>query len=272
MKIEFSKYQGTGNDFIIINNFDQTVNHNPQFAVKLCDRHFGIGSDGLIIIEKHDKFDFNMVFYNPDGNQSFCGNGSRCAVKFASDNNLINQTQTTFNSTDGEHRGFISNGIIEIEMRNPEFVKNPIEINEQNLIFSDLLNTGSPHLIMFYKNFNEIESIDVKKTGSFWRFTKEFAIKGGVNVNFAGEIENSKIFLRTYERGVENETLSCGTGVTATALSYHSKILKNMQNNNIEVITLGGKLNVKFDFLENLYKNIRLCGQAEFVFSGKIEL
>ncbi|NUM31321.1 MAG: diaminopimelate epimerase [Bacteroidetes bacterium] len=271
MKIEFSKYQGTGNDFIIINNFENSINHNSNLAIKLCNRHFGIGSDGLIIIEKHKKFDFDMVFYNPDGNQSFCGNGSRCAVKYAFDNNIINNLDTIFNSTDGVHKGNISNKIIEIEMKNPQFLKIPIKIDEK-IIYADLINTGSPHLILHYKTIEEIELLNVPQTGAKWRYTKEFAEKGGVNVNFISEIDNSKIYLRTYERGVENETLSCGTGVTAAAISYHSKCLKNIMKNNIEVKTLGGILNVKFDYTENLYENIRLCGPSEFVFSGKIDI
>ena len=273
MKVNFSKYQGTGNDFIIIDNFEKKIKHNPELAIRLCNRHYGIGSDGLIIIEKSDKSDFEMIFYNPDGNQSFCGNGSRCAVKFVIDKKLINKTSTTFVSTDGLHYGFYKNKIIEISMNEPVFLNTTsVEINKHIIEF-DFLNTGSPHLILFYKKKAEIENIDVKTEGSKIRFNEEFEPKGGVNVNFVCKIDIFKIYIRTYERGVENETLSCGTGVTASALSFHSKFLdKGIKTNNIEVITKGGNLNVKFDFDENSYKNIKLCGAADFLFSGVIEI
>lgn len=273
MKVNFSKYQGTGNDFIIIDNFEKKVKHNSKLAIKLCNRNFGIGSDGLIIIEKSIKADFDMIFYNPDGNQSFCGNGSRCAVKFAIDKNLITKPATTFLSTDGLHNGFFKNHLIEISMNEPIFFNaSSIEINKQIIEF-DLLNTGSPHLILYYKKKTEIDNIDVKTEGSKIRYNDEFRAKGGVNVNFVSKINNSKIYIRTYERGVENETLSCGTGVTASAISFHSKFLdKDIKTNNIEVNTKGGKLNVKFDFDGNSYKNIKLCGSADFLFSGIIEI
>ena len=121
MKTNFWKYHGTGNDFILINNFDLKLNHSPELALRLCDRHFGIGSDGLIIIEPNKSTDFKMIFYNPDGSQSFCGNGSRCAIKFSKDQGIIKSNKTNFNSTDGIHLAEIAEETIYLQMH-PVFV------------------------------------------------------------------------------------------------------------------------------------------------------
>ena len=207
MKIKFDKYQGTGNDFIIIDNrnihFDK---NNIELVQHLCDRKFGIGSDGFILIENHAELDFDMIFFNPDGSQSFCGNGSRCAMAFAKELGLISDF-AKFNSTDGYHEASInSNGLVKLKMHN---VSN-IEVSESH----HYMDTGSPHYNCFEKN---IDTIDVVARGREIRYNQRFK-EIGTNVNFIEQLSRG-IKVRTYERGVENETLSCGTGVTACALS-----------------------------------------------------
>lgn len=273
MIINIEKYQGTGNDFVIINNYNKDFNHNPKLAIRLCNRHFGIGADGLIVIENSENADFKMIFYNPDGNQSFCGNGSRCAVKFAFENNIIKHKNTKFISTDGLHNGFVDGETVEIDINEPIFYSTP-DLQKPNFEITniDFLNTGSPHLIIFLKKEIDLIKLNVNEIGAFYRNNKIFEVNGGVNVNFVYPIETSKIYIRTYERGVENETLSCGTGVTAAAISYHKYFMNNNKNNNIRVITQGGNLNVKFDYTDNNYSNIKLCGPANFVFSAQIDI
>lgn len=266
--MQFWKYQGTGNDFIILNNTGAQIEHSEKTAIKLCDRHFGIGSDGLIVIESAKEADFKMIFYNPDGSQSFCGNGSRCAVKFAYDQEIITKSRTHFISTDGAHQAEILPDMIELSMHDPSFL--PLDFNYDGLpiIASTLINTGSPHLVLFLKSQSNLSGKEVREHGAKIRYSERFA-KEGVNVNFVTIAENNKVNIRTYERGVEDETLSCGTGVTAAGIAYHSLFNKNTGNICIDVLAQGGQLQVKFNF-NNSYSNIQLCGPAIMVFSGEI--
>lgn len=260
MKIPFKKFQGTGNDFVIIDNrtlfFDKENLEQIQF---ICNRKFGVGSDGLILIENHNKYDFNMVFFNPDGSQSFCGNGSRCAVRFAYDLGIVKE-QMEFISTDGWHEASIlDNNDVKLRM-------NDVSNVEQNTNF-DFMNTGSPHYVAFTQN---IFDLDLISKGSKIRYSEAYKSIGGTNVNFI-EAENDFYNVRTYERGVENETLSCGTGVTACALSVG--IQKNLSESKIKIKTKGGNLTVDFKkSLENNFTDIWLSGSATFVFDGVIEL
>jgi diaminopimelate epimerase len=255
--IPFFKYQATGNDFILVDNRDEIVQPTVELAKKLCDRKFGIGSDGLILIQKHDKSDFEMVFFNPDGSQSLCGNGSRCAVNFAQKLGLI-ENETTFLAFDGLHEAQIfPNKEVRLKMNNVQ--------NVSHLADGTFVDTGSPHLIVFTPT---VKDCDVVQTGREIRYNDTFKAKG-INVNFVEVKDNNSIFVRTYERGVENETLSCGTGVTASALASSEKGLVSP----IHVSTKGGNLSVEFEknnaaeFIE-----IYLLGPAKEVFSGTIDI
>jgi len=271
MKKDFWKYQGTGNDFVIINNYNPTLTHSPELAKKLCDRHFGIGSDGLIILEGSEEADFKMVFYNPDGTQSFCGNGSRCAVMYAYEEGIITEKKTTFLSTDGLHSAEIDHDSVNLQMNPPLFL--PLNFKEMELPVSHTirLNTGSPHLLLLIESGFPLAEIDIKHHGTRIRYSDAFT-EEGININFISIRDDRSISIRTYERGVEDETLSCGTGVTASAIGYHSLFSKTEGHNTIDVHALGGNLQVKFDFNAGDYSNIMLCGGAQPVFMGIINL
>jgi diaminopimelate epimerase len=257
-KIEFYKYQGTGNDFVVVDNREKSLDRNDRsIAQNLCDRKFGVGSDGLILIENHSEYDFEMVFFNPDGSQSMCGNGSRCAVKFAQFLGII-QNETTFLSTDGVHEASIEGDIVRLSMH---------DVDQSRMQdFSDHLtiNTGSPHYVLFTSN---LKDKDIKEEGSAIRHSKEFAAEG-INVNFVEKQSESEISVRTYERGVENETLSCGTGVTACAIAH----VMHGGKSPVKIETLGGSLSVEFKLTEGKAENVYLIGPAKKVFKGEIEL
>jgi diaminopimelate epimerase len=256
MKIKFQKYQGTGNDFIIINN--ESLNFpqkNHQLISRLCDRKLGIGSDGLILITPSESLDYEMVYFNSDGNLgSMCGNGARCSVKFAQNNNLI-KNQTIFNAFDGNHSATIVDNQVFLSMKDVLDIKS----FGKDLI----LNTGSPHYIQIIE---ELDSFDVFKQGKKIRNSSEFK-KEGINVNFVKIISDSEFYVRTFERGVENETLSCGTGVTAVALAmYHSGKTKLK---NLKINTNGGVLKVVFKSTDFGFEKIILSGNVELVYKGE---
>ena len=261
MQVKFYKSQGTGNDFIILDN---RKNEYPSLSAeqirRLCDRRFGIGADGLMILNEKAGYDFEMKYYNSDGKEgSMCGNGGRCMIKFAYHLG-IHRDVYKFLAADGEHMAEIdTDGIISLKMKDV----NEIKKNHNDFV----LNTGSPHYV---KMVTDVMSIDVNKKGRDIRHSEEFE-KEGINVNFV-ELSNdpSKIIVRTYERGVENETYSCGTGVTASALvCFHNE----NGFNDVEVKTLGGTLTVEFDRLnDGHYENIWLCGPAEKVFEGTADI
>lgn len=260
MKVEFYKYQGTGNDFVILDNRKNLYDSLTKKQVRhICDRHFGIGADGLMLLGIKEGFDFEMVYYNADGNQStMCGNGGRCLVKFASNHGIFKSTYH-FAAIDGGHEATIdSDGIVSLKMQDV----NEVKFRNSYIV----LNTGSPHFIKFA---TDVKEIDVFSTGQEIRYSKEF-MPDGINVNFVESQSEDSIYVRTYERGVEDETLSCGTGVTAAALlSAHN----DKGFNTVVVKTPGGQLSVEFDKIDDQhFENIWLCGPAEFVFSGLIEL
>ena len=260
MKIEFYKYQGTGNDFVILDNYHTPAPALTTQQIKLiCNRHFGVGADGLMLLSKKEGYDFEMVYYNSDGNaSSMCGNGGRCLVKFAYYQG-IHKSIYKFIASDGEHQAEIDiDGTVSLKMQNV----NKVDYH----IHHAVINTGSPHFVKFTEN---VADVDVPATGHEIRYSNIFAAEG-INVNFVETLNEDTIFVRTYERGVENETLSCGTGVTAAALlSAHN------QNgfNTVDVKTPGGHLSVEFDKInDNHFENIWLCGPAVFVFKGEIEV
>lgn len=260
MKLTFYKYQGTGNDFVIFDNRNNQVGALTTKQVKhLCDRRFGIGGDGLMLLSSKAGYDFEMIYFNSDGNESsMCGNGGRCLVQFAHHMGILKNTYH-FLATDGEHDAEIDmNGIVRLKMKNVD----KVDIHGSHAI----LNTGSPHFVKFA---SDVDNIDVFETGREIRYSPEFA-KEGINVNFVESFDEDSILVRTYERGVEDETYSCGTGVTASALvSAHNE----NGFNRVEVKTPGGHLSVEFDKLDDEhFENIWLCGPAQLVFKGEIEL
>lgn len=260
MQIEFFKYQGTGNDFVIIDNREGKYNSLTSEQVNfLCDRRFGIGADGLMLLNTLTGYDFEMKYYNSDGKESsMCGNGGRCLVKFAYDCG-IQKTKYKFLAVDGDHEATIQpDGLVALKMNDVGEVKN----DHDNFI----LNTGSPHYV---KLTDDVMHLDVYKKGKEIRYSKPFE-KEGINVNFVEQTEApDKIIVRTYERGVEDETYSCGTGVTAAALVCHHN---EAGFNRVEVTTKGGDLSVEYDKIGDQFKNIWLNGPAIKVFEGSIEI
>jgi len=260
MKIEFFKYQGTGNDFVILDNRNNQYNNLSARTVKhICDRRFGIGADGLMLLTTKAGYDFEMVYFNADGNQSsMCGNGGRCLVQFAYHMG-IHKSTFHFLAVDGEHYADINtDNTIRLKMKNVDKV-------DEHSTYA-LLNTGSPHFVKFAHN---VKDIDVVETGRDIRYSNAFK-EQGVNVNFVESLKDDSIFVRTYERGVEDETYSCGTGVTASALmSAHN----DKGFNRVEVQTPGGRLSVEFEKIDDQhFENIWLCGPATFVYKGEIEV
>lgn len=256
MELTFFKYQGTGNDFVMFDNRTNTFPKEAKALVaNLCDRKFGIGADGLILIEHCTEADFKMVYYNADGNEgSLCGNGGRCSVAFAKYLNIIGDT-TTFLAADGVHFSRIEQELIHLQMQNVTEIK-----EKPNYVF---LNTGSPHHIQFVEHLKEL---DVVKEGAKLRYGM-YGEKGS-NINFVQQVSETAFAVRTYERGVENETLSCGTGVTAVALAMH--YLGKTTEKEINISTEGGNLLVRFEKEADGYSNIYLIGPAQLVYKGEI--
>jgi diaminopimelate epimerase len=257
--VHFYKYQGTGNDFVILDNRRNEYDGITKAQVKfMCDRRFGIGADGLMLLNLLDGYDFQMVYYNADGSEStMCGNGGRCLVQFAYDLG-IHKASYSFLAIDGPHDAvFDEIGWVQLKMKDVH----KIEHDNGDAV----LDTGSPHYVRIVNN---VRLHDVVSEGRQVRYSKEFK-EHGINVNFV-EMQDSSIYVRTYERGVENETLSCGTGVTASALvCAHNEL----GFNRVEVQTLGGRLAVEFHKHENhVFDDIWLCGPATFVFKGEIAL
>jgi len=258
MQILFNKYHGAGNDFIIIDNRKHIIDPKDRELVKyLCDRHRGIGSDGLILVYEHDEHDFEMKYYNSDGMQgSMCGNGGRCAAAYA-EKSGITREKNTFMASDGLHYSKTSGKMISISIRDtapPSYIRG-----------NHFINTGSPHYIVYVSDHREV---DVVLQGRELRNSEIFA-PDGTNVNFV-EQKDEGIYVRTYERGVEDETLSCGTGVTAAAIS--SQWDKGEGSYKVKVNTPGGVLSVSFELRKTLITNICLSGPAEFVFSGILNI
>ena len=256
MELQFFKYQGTGNDFILLDNRTGQFKASTEQIAHLCHRRFGIGADGLICLELEDGFDFKMVYYNSDGKEStMCGNGGRCLVRFAHDLGVIQHT-TRFLAVDGPHEALVSDDVISLKMMDV------VEIEHHPSHF--FLQTGSPHYVAFV---NSLAEFPVARTGAEIRYSPEWVNKGGTNVNFVETQANETLFVRTYERGVEDETLSCGTGVTACALATH---LAQGWPSPVAIQTLGGSLSVSFERTSQGFDQIYLTGPAQKVFAGTI--
>lgn len=264
MNIPFYKYQGTGNDFVLIDNRAVTyLERKDTEQIKfLCDRRFGIGADGLILLQEKEGYDFEMVYFNADGAEStMCGNGGRCISAFAKHLGIA-QDKAHFLAIDGPHDAILrADGWVELKM-----------INVANVQFNDdhyELNTGSPHYVAFVE---DVDDIDVVENGQAIRYSKKYR-KEGINVNFV-EKQKEGLFVLTYERGVEAETLSCGTGVTAAAIAYYLD-QKNPELQQIPIQTKGGSLEVRVKpdtQNENAFLDIWLCGPATMVFEGNVSL
>ncbi|WP_430399132.1 diaminopimelate epimerase [Flavobacterium sp.] len=258
MQLKFYKYQGTGNDFVMIDNRTSVFpKNNTKLVKELCDRRFGIGADGLILLENHDKYDFTMVYYNSDGNESsMCGNGGRCLVAFAKQMGVISNI-AEFEAVDGYHFATINdNNIVSLQMKDVDVV----DVKE-NYIF---LNTGSPHHVAIVE---DLSHFNIKEEGAKIRYSNLYG-KSGSNVNFVAQLNDDTFAVRTYERGVEDETLSCGTGVTAVAIAMF--VTKKTTSNHVKLNVEGGKLAVYFDEHNGVFTNVNLIGPATYVFEGTI--
>lgn len=264
MNIPFYKYQGTGNDFVIIDNrkgiFDRS---NTALVAQLCHRKFGIGADGFMLLQLHSDFHYEMVYYNADGNESsMCGNGGRCLAAFAKYLNLV-EKDALFIASDGPHEAVVTNAaagsaMVSLKMKDVTTIEKGDGFN--------FLNTGSPHYV---KQVQDIQQFDVYKEGKAIRYSERFA-KEGTNVNFVEPVDTG-IFVRTYERGVEDETLSCGTGVTAAAIAaVVNGWVKT--DNTCDIQTLGGNLRVRFNKESDGFRNVWLEGPATLVFTGEIDI
>ena len=261
MDIKFDKYQGAGNDFIIMDNLTGAYDEITALQFQsICNRHKGIGSDGIILIESHATLDFEMRYFNSNGNlSSMCGNGARCAVAFASRHNLIKR-ETRFIAADGIHEAeLISANEVRLQMQNV----NDLTKKGDAII----IDTGSPHFVVLC---NDIENVNVFKEGSKIRYSNAFNAQG-INVNFIKKESSKSYVIRTYERGVENETLACGTGAVAGALAMHYLGFSE-EKTSLEMKALGGDLIVDFETSEKGYQNIYLQGPAAYVYSGIISI
>ena len=260
MIIEFSKYQGTGNDFVLLNNLDGRYDDLSIGQIQLlCDRRFGVGADGLIKINSSADTAFEVDYYNSDGSKSFCGNGARCAVSFAGKIGL-DVSETLFDAFDGLHKAAFDNEEVSLEMTDVNAVE---EYGEDYVLY-----TGSPHYVRFVKG---LDLIDVVETGKSIRYSERFNVEG-INVNVAEVKADKSLAVLTYERGVEDETLSCGTGVTAVTLAYAYQ-QEMIGKHTVDVKVKGGALKVAFNqTAKGVFCDIQLIGPAVFVYSGEINV
>ena len=260
MTIQFSKYEGAGNDFIMIDDRKLQFPANAQLISKLCDRHFGIGADGILLVQHSEGYDFGMNYFNSDGSHAtFCGNGGRCITAFAHQKGIAGNT-CRFLAADGIHEASITENtgnvmIVELGMLDPVLYS-----MDKNYYY---LNTGTYHVVKFVDNPDDI---DIIEAGRELRYDNRFG-PHGTNVNFARLLKN-ELYVRTYEKGVENETLSCGTGVTASAIAASLKY----GGTSFYVNTAGGRLFVSFMRTGDTIKNVKLTGPAKLVFEGTIEI
>jgi diaminopimelate epimerase len=256
MNITFFKYQGTGNDFVMIDNRANLFpKENTAIISQLCNRHFGIGADGVILIENDAETDFKMIYFNADGSETMCGNGGRCSVAFAKKLNIIN-SKTTFMAFDGLHYAEINNEMVSLQMGDVD----EIIVNEQSVF----ANTGTQHHV---EMVSSLDNFPVVEKGKKIRYSYS---EPGSNVNFVEQINTNTFRVRTYEKGVENETLACGTGVTAVAIAMHK--INKTTSNLVYLPVEGGRLEVSFNEDHGVYKNVYLKGPATFVFNGSFEL
>ncbi|KAA3436268.1 diaminopimelate epimerase [Rufibacter hautae] len=256
MDLTFYKYQGTGNDFVVLDNREQNIQLSQEQVAFLCDRRKGIGADGLMLLQEKEGYDFEMVYYNADGRVgSMCGNGGRCLVAFAQFLGVV-EDQAYFIASDGPHKAFLKDGLVHLQMKDVDEV--------EDLATATFMNTGSPHYV---KQVEALQDLDVFQEGRAIRYSGRFKAEG-TNVNFVEHLSENKLFVRTYERGVEDETFSCGTGVTACALAASRAGYKSP----VHIQVLGGELQVSFEQEGQSFRNVFLIGPALQVFKGEISL
>jgi len=260
MKLHFYKYQGTGNDFVLLDNRTEQYAQLSTEQIKfLCDRHFGIGADGLMLLNRSAEHDFGMTYFNSDGQESsMCGNGGRCISSFAQRLGLV-ESKASFTAIDGLHEAVLGeDGFVRLHMNDV------YRIDAHETFFE--LNTGSPHYVAYTE---DLAQLDMKREGFLIRYSPRFK-EQGINVNLVQRVNDHQISVRTYERGVEDETLSCGTGVTACALVH---IREKRGDCEVQIQTPGGQLVVQCHNIDGQsFNNIWLCGKASFVFEGTIDL
>ena len=261
--MKFYKYHGNGNDFILLDNRERTIVLNSDDIRLLCNRRYGIGADGLILLNPSEQADFEMVFFNNDGSSdTFCGNGGRCIAAFAHRLDVIGE-KGSFLASDGIHQV----EIMEKTNQNETVVRISMKNCPMPQTFSDnafFINTGAPHLVIFS---DDIEALDVPSLGA--QYSNDPRIVGRTNVNFV-EKTSGGLSVRTFERGVEDETLSCGTGITASALAYAANFLEAIQQNAITVASHGGILKVYYTKTDDMFHDVYLEGDATFVFEGVV--
>lgn len=267
MKLAFHKYQGTGNDFILVDNRNLFFPLNDQALIaKLCDRRFGIGADGLILVEEHAGYDYKMVYFNADGRQStMCGNGGRCFAQYLRDSGMVRKNEISFLAVDGPHDAIMDTEFQRVYLKMSDVSGIEKITTGNNTAY--VLNTGSPHYVIPYTE--DLAQLQIVDQARKIRYNDRFAAEG-INVNFFKHIDQH-IAVRTYERGVEDETLSCGTGVTAVAIvtGYDAAPGKHT----VHISTPGGHLQVKFNKADtHQYNDIWLIGPATPVFSGELKL
>jgi diaminopimelate epimerase len=258
MQLDFYKYHGNGNDFIIIDNRAGFFPVHAHHLVKvLCNRNFGIGADGLMLLNQREGYDFHMVYFNSDGREgSLCGNGGRCMVHFARDLGLIDHS-AIFSGVDGSHAAKIEGDFVQLKMQDVQ------NVEKEGPAY--IIDTGSPHYIKFV---DDIEVTDVVKIGREIRYSERYKASG-INVNFV-QAGKKGIRVRTYERGVENETLACGTGSVAAVLS--AALEGKIDGTSARVETRGGLLEVSFRHdRQSSFTDIWLKGPAKKVFQGRID-
>lgn len=277
-KILFKKYSGAGNDFVLIDeNENSDLIITQELIIKICDRRNGIGADGVFILKESNIADFGIDFYNADGKPgSLCGNGSRCVLKYFSQKKQIINLLISFEFKKTLYSGIVyKNSLVEFKMPQPYDFKEQLNIDflDQTII-GEFVNTGSPHVVVFIDKFGnenlnifnkDFCDIDVEAIGKELRYHNLFAPEG-TNVNFV-KIENNSLYIRTFERGVEAETLACGTGsVAAAILAFKKSLIKKPFN---VIPKSNDVLNVEFDYDYKNFENIKLLGPAELIFTGE---
>ncbi len=269
MTLSFTKMNGAGNDFVLLDNRDSLLALDRGQIARVCDRHRGVGADGLLLVEPAESgADFRMRYYNADGGEAeMCGNGARCFARYAQRVSGTTAAEITFETQAGVIGAKCQGELVQIVMSDPHSHREPqsLDINGRSLDVP-FLNTGVPHAVAFV---DDLEAVDVAKDGAALRYHSAFAPKG-TNANFAQILGPSRISIRTYERGVEGETLACGTGVCAAAILHH---LRTGDPAPISVKVRGGDtLHVGFEKDGDRFHRVTLIGPADFVFDGTISL
>lgn len=269
--LEFCKFTGAGNDFIMIDGFkltDDEIQNIIELTPQLCARATGIGADGLIIILKHDEFDFQMRYFNSDGSEAeMCGNGGRCAVRFAHMLKYAGE-HITFNAESGIYKASIIGKEVRLQMHNPDLPERVNIIRNNLTIKGYFINTGVPHYVLFKSDNPVLKPDQITDWGKFIRYHTRFE-PNGTNVNWVENIDDHNLVIRTYERGVEDETLACGTGSTAAGVTA---VFTGKTKSPVELKTKSGLiLEVELKLEDNSVKDVYLTGEARFVYSGVLK-